>query len=178
MPLALTYTFAVNTPAEAAEVNANFDAIESYINGTLITAADVATLLAAEPKGYIAQTSLTADSAVFTTIADITSYSVTFTGEASRRYLIMLKAHIESSVAGDYARLTISTNAGTVLNDCKRELPVINESQSVETWTVVTPGAGSVTYKVQGERLSGTGNVKVDASATSPALLLVTDLGT
>lgn len=178
MSATIPNTFSAGTAAEAAEVNENFQYIEDYFNNTVYTQADVDSLVAGFSKGRITSASLTSDSATFTTIADITSYTVTFTAEASRYYRLAIKAHIESSVAGDYARLAITTDGDTVLNDCKRELPVANESQSIECWVIVQPGAGSVTYKVRGERVSGTGNVKVDAAATSPALFLVEDLGT
>lgn len=177
MALAIPVTLAAGTLVEAGDLNDNFDAIETYVNSTLITSSDVTSALAEYAKGYITHDELNADSAVFTTIADISGFSVTFTGEASRRYKLSLHAHIESSVAGDYARLTISTSGGTVVADGKRELPVINESQEISIFAIVQPGAGSVTYKVQGERISGTGNVKIDASATSLAVLLVEDIG-
>lgn len=177
MALAIPNTLVAGTLGEADDLNDNFDAIESYVNSTLVATSDLTSTLAEYAKGYITHDELNADSATFTTIADITGFSVTFTGEASRRYRLTLHAHIESSVAGDYARLTISTSGGTVIADGKRELPVINESQEITVVAIVQPGAGSVTYKVQGERLTGTGNVKIDASATSLAMLLVEDIG-
>lgn len=177
MALAIPETLVAGTLVEADPLNDNFDAIESYVNSTLVSTTDLTSTLAEYSKGYITHDELNADSATFTTLADISGFSVTFTGEASRRYKLTLHAHIETSVAGDYARLIIATNAGTVIGDCKRELPVINESQGVSVVVIVQPGAGSVTYKVQGERITGTGNIKIDASATSLATLLVEDIG-
>jgi hypothetical protein len=172
MPLAVSNTFVQDTPIISADMNENFDDVETYAN-TLVTVTDLADL----PFGYITQTALTANSATFTSIADISGFSATWTATSTRRYKLSLHGHISSSVAGDWARLAITDASNVVQVDSKCELPVINEEQSVDAFVVVSGITGSVTYKVRGERLSGTGNIMVEAAATSPAILLVEDIG-
>lgn len=178
MALALTYDFVANTPAQAAQVNANFSAIESYINGTMYTAADTDTLLAGRLANKLVDpTQLTANSATFTTITDIAGFTITFTALAARMYKLEMCAHVSSSVAGDWVALRLRTNAGTTIQSAACEVPVINEEQTLNLVAFVTPGAGAVTYKISGERLSGTGNCMVEAAATYPAILSVQDFG-
>jgi hypothetical protein len=173
MALVLPNSIIAGTTADATEVEENFNEIETYVN-TLPTL----TTLDSYSSGRMAHTTLTANSSTFTTIVDIAGLSITFTAVASHLYLVMFHGHLSSSAAGDYARVALhGSSEAAIVVDSRVELPVIGEEQSVDLFDVVAPSAGSVTYKIQGERVSGAGNITLEASATSQATLLAIDLG-
>lgn len=178
MALTIPNSFVAATPIEADPMNDNFDAIETYVNSSLVETADHDTDLLGKLSGKPTDpVQLTANSATFTALADIAGFSITFTAVANRMYKIEVFANVSSSVAGDWAALRLRTSGGSQIQSCQCELPVINEEQTLNMVAFVTPGAGSVTYKVSGERLSGTGNIMVEASATMPAIISVQDFG-
>jgi hypothetical protein len=130
-----------------------------------------------QSRGFIGQASITATSAVFTTLADIAGLSVTFTAVANRRYKISASGFIASTVANDTGRLSITDGANAQQQAGNVPLPVANTGYAMGFFVVVTPSAGSVTYKIRGERQAGTGNLTISAGATLPATILIEDIG-
>jgi hypothetical protein len=178
MALVIPNVHVAGTPVVADDVNDNMDAIEAYVNGDLVLAADHATDITGRLASKLTDpVSLTSNSATFTTVADIAGFAITFTAIANRMYKLEVIAHASSSVAGDWIGLHLATNAGTTIQMAKHEIAVANEEQTFNIVAFVTPGAGSATYKVRGERLSGTGNGIVEAAATYPAVISVQDFG-
>jgi hypothetical protein len=177
MALTVPNVLVAGTPGVADDVNENFDAVEAYVNGLVTTTDNTTLLLGKLSNKLVDPTLLTANSATFTTIVDISGYTITFTALANRMYKLEMYCHVSSSIAGDYVKMHIRTNAGTTIGAGLLELPVVNEEQTISAVAFVTPGAGAVTYKVSGERISGTGSLMVESSATVPSILSVQDFG-
>lgn len=129
--------------------------------------------------GHIATTSKTTQQSGITTVTDITSFSVTFTAVAGRRYRITVNALAFSSVTGDVAQLQLTSNDGaTVLQLAQVALGTSNMGVSCVILAYITPSAGSVTYKVRLLRNAGTGTLTFDCGAVYPARIVVEDVGT
>jgi hypothetical protein len=162
---------------DADDVNENFDTLTAYINSTLETTATHNSDLALLPKGKVGLASITASTATYTTTITDLGLSVTFTALASRFYKITGVVLIQSTVADDSVALYIRDGSGTQLQQASQQLRLASVSQVVTAMVTVQPGAGSKTYKLSSNRLTGTGNVNVVAGATFPAFILVEDIG-
>jgi hypothetical protein len=123
-------------------------------------------------KGYASRT--TAQTAI-TTVTDITSLTVTFTAATGRLYLITGVCLMLSSVANDIGMLRITNDLNTTQSYDQKVLAT--SDQGLRAHALVSPGAGSATYKLRAGRLSGSGNLTVSASASVPAFILVEDIG-
>jgi len=120
---------------------------------------------------------VTANQATITTAVDLTGLTTTVTVPyAAHRIRIKAEVQFQSSVADDVAQVLImegatQLNAGPML--CRPAATALK----VIAHAIIVPTAASHTYKLQGQRLSGTGSVTMTASATAPAFILVEDLG-
>jgi len=130
--------------------------------------------------GTIGYAEVTASQSSITTITDLTGLAITWTALANRRYRTSLFAEINSTVANDLAILYITDGS----NNVRRRLPLhMPPTLSGAAYTfasaavVEVPGAGAVTRKLRLERNVGTGVVALFAAATSPAFILVEDIG-
>lgn len=124
----------------------------------------------------IASAELASSQGSITTETDITGVTVTFTAVAGRQYKISARGTVLSSVAGDVATVRITTGGNTALGDCDVYIHSPGTGASFSTYTIETPGAGSVTYKVRIVRSLGTGNITAYESASAPFMILVEDL--
>jgi hypothetical protein len=108
---------------------------------------------------------------------EVTLISRDFTALASRTILIIGETNIESTVADDVFRIRIkegSTNLG--FRDVS--LPVANRHNGVTVHSLQTAfSAGSHTITLTAERVAGTGTGQATLSASSPAILVIVDLG-
>ena len=177
MAITIPNIFVPNTLVQSTPVNANFSTIETYINTTLETAAAHTADIALLPKGKMGIASITANTATYTTTITDLGLSVTFTALASRFYKITGVVLIQSSVADDSVALYIRDGAGTQLQQASQQLRLASVSQVLTATVTVQPGAGSKTYKLSSNRLTGTGNVNVVAGATFPSFILIEDIG-
>ena len=84
---------------------------------------------------------------------------------------------LTSTVANDVAGVAIKEGA----TDLHRNEAVVVVSGTASVGcagsVVITPTAGSHTYKLAASRAAGTGNIQVTAAATYPAHILVEDIG-
>ena len=142
------------------------------VAGEVLTAANVNKL----PGGWIGYNEVTANQATITTVVDLTSLTVTVTVGASRRIRVSSQCPFFSSVAGDYVSLQIVEGA-TVLQDLSEAMSSALSGHRLAAIVVLTPTTGSHTYKLRASRASGTGSVTMAAAATSPAFILVEDMG-
>jgi hypothetical protein len=150
--------------------------------GDVLTASkwnqDVVANTTSLPRGLAAYAQATASQASVTTVVDLTSLSVTFTALAGRYYLIEAFATVHSSSGGDVCGLIIANSANTVL---AQGFAVSNTNAVGTALNVslrVTPGAGSITYKLRGLRAAGSvGNLTYQPDATTPSFIMVTDIG-
>ncbi len=151
-------------------VRTSYPATESV--GDVLRAADVNKL----PGGWIGYAEITANQTGITTETNVTSLSVTVTVNTSRRIQISCKAEMSSDTLGDTMQIAIKESA-TMLNRAIAQCFGSGLALTLNTRAVVTPSAGSHTYNITAARASGSGNTLVAASSTSPAWILVEDIG-
>lgn len=177
MALVVPITLVANTLASADDVNTNFDAVESYVNGSTetITAhnADIALL----PKGKQGYAQVTANQGSITTVVDLSGLSVTFTALASRYYRITGQIIVASTTATDRIDMIIADGAGTQLNVIFGNPAVANQAITLHGSHIIQPGAGSKTYKLRCQRGVGAGTVTMTGAANTPDWILVEDIG-
>ena len=140
------------------------------VSGEVLTAANVNKM----PGGWIGYAEATTNQGAITTAVDLTSLTVTVTAGTSRRLRISGRVLISSSVDGDIASLAAMEGA-TTLNTSQSRMSASATMVVIEA--VVTPTAGSHTYKLQAARAAGTGSLSTLASATAAAFIAVEDLG-
>lgn len=132
------------------------------------------------PQGRLGSNEVTANQGTFTAETDLTSLSVTVTVVAGRKLRITGEVHASSTVAADEIGFFIKEGA-TYLAKSGQSPPVANRNVLFHREKVVSPSAGSHTYKLAMSRLSGTGDITMVAAAGnngSPAFILVEDIGT
>lgn len=126
----------------------------------------------------VAPTQITANQTPITATVDVTSGTITWTAVANRRYLLTAESYFFSSVANDLAVLVIADNSSTQLQSaeitCTSTSLGIKANLSAE---VTGLAAGAVTYKLRAARGAGSGNITLNAAATSPTILRVMDVG-
>jgi hypothetical protein len=128
------------------------------------------------PWGIIGKASITAGQ-TFTTLADVTGLSVTWTAVGGRQYRVQVHGLLRSSVVNDIAQLLIADGSNNTISVGQVACLATTFAFQTSCFAVVTPSAGSVTYKVRCVRSNGSGTVTLDAAAAYPAWLLVEDIG-
>lgn len=142
-------------------------------DGNVLHASDIDKL----PGGWIGYVEITSNLGTFTSGSqDLSGLSVTVTVNSSRRVRIEGRCRWSSDVAADDAQLQVNESS-TVLQKTVGTMPRTTVSYGAFVSVVLTPSSGSHTYKLTGGREAGTGNVSLAAGATSPAFLLVEDIG-
>lgn len=128
--------------------------------------------------GTLGYAQRTTDQTGITTATDITGLSVTVTVGAGRR--IRLHAWCPywiTTVAGDRGEIKIQEGA-TILAFTESTNPGTAGNFGISAHAVITPSAGSHSYKVVFGRAAGTGTLTFGGSTTSPAFLMAEDVGT
>lgn len=129
------------------------------------------------PGGALSSTlgyaQVTANQGTFTAETDLTGLSVTVTVPAGRRILISGHVLMSSSVADGTMRCSIFEGAALLNMD---ERTAATNTQGINPSVVLSPSAGSHTYKLSGLRAAGTGNLTMSANAIFPAYILVEDI--
>lgn len=127
------------------------------------------------PAGWLGYEQVTSSQSSITTITDLTGLSVTVTVPASRRIRVTGSAFLSRTVADGATSLLIRESSTTLKN--AGYLTTGAQFGAEEGSVVLTPSAGSHTYKLSLEQDSGTGSSGIIAAATTPAFILVEDLG-
>lgn len=118
-----------------------------------------------------------ANQATITAAVDLTSLTTTVTVPyAGHRVKITAEVAFQSTVADDVASVTIMEGATQLQSGLVLCRP-ISTAFKVVAHAIIVPTAASHTYKLQGARSAGTGTITMTAAATSPAFILVEDLG-
>lgn len=108
----------------------------------------------------------------------MTSMSITFTALAGRRYRIVGFGLVTSTVSGDTATLVV-TDASNAVQGTRGLVPLSSGySVSIRCEAIVSPGAGSVTYKLRGKRWTGSGNLTYGDGAEIGMQMYIEDIGT
>jgi hypothetical protein len=125
-------------------------------------------------NGVIGYAEATADQGSITTEADLTNLAVTVTVPAGGRK-VRVSAFINAygSQAGFFI---LKIKEGTTqLQACEAALPASTRDVGIATSVILTPAAGSHTYKLTGTAVTSTNTVY--AGATYPSYILVEYLG-
>jgi hypothetical protein len=129
------------------------------------------------PWGVIAKAQLTANSATFTTSADLTGMSCTFTAVPGRRYMCWVTLNVFQQVSTDLVSFYITGPAGSGVKQLIAS-PRPGDFYSTVDGSIIQEGlSGSVTLKVARECLGGGGYAQVAASAQFPAQFVIMDVG-
>lgn len=83
------------------------------------------------------------------TDVDVTGLSITFTAVAGVTYTLKVKCVTGNSTSGDSGQLALCDSSNTVLDTAGFTARSTNDSGPIVLEKEVTPGAGSVTYKVR-----------------------------
>jgi hypothetical protein len=145
----------------------------TFTAGAILTASQMNRL----PYGVMQYAGTATIQTGITSITDLTSLSATWTAIAGRTYLIQAFATAVSSVAADSIGLAIATSGGTTVAIGHAVSNTNAVAVALNVSYKVSPSAGSVTYKLRGQRGAGTGNVSFQADGLTPSYILVTDLG-
>jgi hypothetical protein len=130
------------------------------------------------PFGIVAETTLATSYGNTAGSFDITGLSATWTSVASRKYLIVAMFNI-SNTGANVSQAYISTSGGTKLAEAYQLSETANVPVTLMIYTIVTPGAGSVTYKTQIDIGAGTTTVYGTSTRASLASrMFVLDIGT
>ena len=149
-----------------------------YIAGDVLTAANLNLL----PGGKMGYAEVTADQSTITTVADLTSLTVTWTAVAARRYRLTFEGSLETSSAPSVNTVYITNSSNTAVATRAFSLAANASAGETPQWvgaTVTLTGlSGSVTYKVRAAYTpDSVGSLTLKASATAPAYFLVEDIG-
>jgi hypothetical protein len=125
-----------------------------------------------------ARAQITTSSASFTTVADISGLSITYSQVSGRTYLTVVHLEVASTVNGDTIVVALTDGSNTTLSREPVYLALSTLSQSVAiVFYEVAASSASVTRKVRCNRNSGTGTCTVNAGATFPAQIISMDVG-
>src|SRR5438034_8756149 len=162
---------AVAAFATTQEFGVNDSGTSKKITGAQLAAAfPVGTL----SGGYLFVTST---QGTFTALTDLTGLAVTVTIATGRRIRVSALFALSSSVAADIGAGYIREGA-TSLQVVNTYLASANVGYYLAFSVILTPTAGSHTYKLSAQRQAGTGNLTMQAAGPSPAYILVEDIGT
>lgn len=128
------------------------------------------------PSSTLAYAEVTSGQTGITTVTDLTGLAATVTVPAGRRLRISAKAAVNGSVASNTAALQIQEGA-TVLQNIQIQNSTTAGNGTTQTGDViVTPSAGTHTYKLTLQLSAGSGTVGMAAAATFPAYILIEDI--
>jgi hypothetical protein len=138
--------------------------------GDVLTSAQITRL----PGGWIGYAEVTANQTGISSITDLTSLTVTVTAGTSRRLLITGRGRVTQASSAASSVMSIRNGAGTILQESAQTLEVGYTAVPLPM-SVQTPSSGSNTYKLSLSTPAGT--IDLNAAATYPAFILVTDVG-
>lgn len=130
--------------------------------------------VAGPPSAQLGYAEITTTQGSITTVTDITGLAVTITVPAGRRIKITVEAGVNSNTVTDGVDVQICEGA-TVLQDRTAKLDT-NAEVAIHTDVILTPSAGTHTYKVRASRFAGSGSVTFVAASNKPAYILVEDI--
>lgn len=160
----------LTAPVIADLTNVQHDHGDADDGGAIVAAA----LPAAVPLGTLGYAEVVSGSPeAFTAMQDITGMAVTVTAGTGRRVRVKVVCEVESNAgaAGDVQTLHIR-EGGTALHSAPFRPGALNVPVEATVEAVITPTAGSHTYKLSAES-TGTGAF----FSTGPAFIIAEDIG-
>lgn len=163
-------------------VGSTTECIETVVTGTGTAANPYVitsefTCLGPNAGGTLGYEEVVANQTGITAKTDLTGLTTTVTVGTLRRILISCEMGLSKTVADGLARLYVEEGA-TILTF--RDFFVRGASEGAVLMAAsvsLTPSAGSHTYKLSLEQITGTGTTAMDATANHPAYILVEDIG-
>lgn len=143
--------------------------VATEANGDVLTPANFNKM----PGGIVAYAQATSDQGSITSQADLTSLAVTVTANTSRLFHIAAYATFLKDATPAQCNLYIMEGA-TQLAIAQMNIAA-SQIQQATPFCLVSPSAGSHTYKLQA--LSGAGNLTSKASSVNQAWIVITDGG-
>ena len=176
----VTETFiGIGVPAYVIEFGDAFLTLQQAGGGVLTTQGSTAAIQAGVvmPGGVLGYAQVTANQTGITTVVDLTGLTVTVTVGSGRRIQITAIALFQDGTIDTQVIMSIQEGA-TVLQQAAIERGRCGLLTRRSTpWSVIlTPTAGVHTYKLTAQVPAGT--VQMTAAATTPAFILVEDIGT
>ncbi len=128
------------------------------------------------PSSTLGYAEVTTSQTGISTITDLTGLSVTVTVPGGRRIKITGKANVNGSIASNTPQLTIREGSTQLQAAQIQNSSTAGNGTILEGEVVLTPSAGTHTYKLSLELSAGTGTVGMAAAATFPSFILVEDI--
>jgi len=144
---------------------------------SIITVEDITPTPAAAstaPSSTLAYAEVTTNQTGITTLVDLTNLTANVTVAAGRRIRIAGHCLMSRSVADGTNTLFIK-EGGTQITQVD-ESTYGTDAGTMDISAIISPSAGSHTYKLQMQRTTGTGTASMLASSTYPAYILVEDI--
>lgn len=139
------------------------------------TKADVNHVHQAAPLGVLGYAEITASVPGLTNGSDITGLTKAVSAGTSRRLRITVHVQTATSATSEWA-IEVQEGA-TVVGRAGFHTSQSGASTAVSDGSVVVTASGDHTYKATVVRSTGSGTIDAQASATTPAFLLVEDVG-
>ena len=129
------------------------------------------------PGGVLGYAQVVTDQALTGgTLTDLSGVNYTVTVGSGRRIQIESRCIWKSTVADGQLALFIVEDGTTVAGN-EETTNLANAVIGNSVTSIRTPSAGAHTYKIQAQRLNGTGTVTI-AGTSSPSYILIEDIGT
>lgn len=128
-----------------------------------------------QPSSTLGYAEVVADQGGITTEVDLIGLTTSVTVAAGRRVRITGYTDVRSTVANDALRLALKEGT-TVFNIGRVHTGVASQSDQIVVHHVLTPSAGTHTYKLTLMREAGTGTLTSQATVAAPAFILVEDI--
>lgn len=130
------------------------------------------------PWGVLGYKQIVANQTPIVALADLTGLSLAVTYRANRRIRVTGSALFSSSIANDQISGYITDAANNIKQRFfQDEVLVANQAIAGERSFTFVSTSGAATFKLRGERTSGTGNVTLFADPLFPSFILIEDLG-
>jgi hypothetical protein len=131
-----------------------------------------------QPWGLVGIGNITATvGSIVGTLTDIGGCSVTATALANRRWRLQAHVYAFSSVGGDFLQASITTSGNSTVAIGTLRSDTNAYAMTCDPCIVLTPSAGSLTYKLRAVRIAGTGNFSVYGDANQITQLVIEDVG-
>lgn len=127
------------------------------------------------PGGLIGYANVTSTQSTITSAVDLTSFTLTVTVGTSRIIRVAWHVPVQQGTNNDGFIVTL-LESSTQLGSGAQTMTSNAVGVTIDGYVILSPSAGSHTYKLQGAQLVG-GTCATTCSATNPGSLIVEDLG-